>query len=211
MGNTTNTVVAKDAALPTGEQVRSIIPRVASNVREDQRAMLTGVLDNAARVIDSSVQALDRKLKGFAFTESGRELVASEAVAEATAMLRVITDSATKDHRAHMAALDAELAQVPEINEFRATEIRTLLREMKPSERELFIARNDDPEVLAAVAHGPKAFPLASDDATNRARLNFNKAFRPEKVALRDDAESYVTAIDNFADMVARELRRVLR
>ena len=32
-----------------------------------------------------------------------------------------------------------------------------------------------------------------------------------KRVALRDDAAAYVSAVENFADMVARELRRVLR
>ena len=207
-----NTHVVDDpGAVPNSNQIRSIIPRVASNVREDQRGALTGVLDNAARVIDSAAQAMDKKLRGFAFTPQGRELLASEAVAEATAMVKLIADSATKDHRAHRAALDAELAHVEPINEFRATEIRTLLRDMNRNEREAFIGTASDPEVLAAIVHGPRAFPLASGDATTRALLNYNKAHRPDKVALRDDADSYVNAVDNFAEMVTRELRRVLR
>jgi hypothetical protein len=212
MANQNDTVQrAKDAPIPNANQLRSIIPRVVANLREDQRGTATRALENIASMLDSTVQAFAKKMRGQAWTDAGREYAAAEARAEAEAALRVLADSATKDHRDHMQQLDAELAEVPAINEFRATEIRSLLREMNRSERESFIAQSDDPEVLASIVHGPRSFPLASEQATERARLNFNRATRPDKVALRADTESFVSAVENYTDTVQRELKRVVR
>jgi hypothetical protein len=212
MANAKDTVQrATDAQIPNSNQLRSIIPRVVANLREDQRGTATRALENIASTLDSTVQSFAKKMRGQAWTDAGREYAAAEARAEAEAALRVLADSATKDHRDHMAQLDAELAEVPTVNEFRAVEVRTLLREMSRQEREAFIAQSDDPEVLASIVHGPRSFPLASTEATERARLNFNRATRPDKVALRADTESFVSAVENFTGMVERELKRVVR
>ena len=188
-----------------------IIPRILDGQRADQRGKLKGVLENIASTFDTAAQSFDKKMRSQPWTQAGREYAASEAITEATAMLKVFADSATQHHREHMAALDAELSQVPSINEFRAVEIRDLIRDMTRSERDAFVAQNDDPEVLSAILHGPKSFPIASTDSVQRALTNFNRAHRADRVALRDDAAAYVSAVENFADMVARELRRVLR
>ena len=126
-------------------------------------------------------------------------------------MLDVIASSATLRAKDHMRQLDAELADVPQIDERRALEIRGLLREMSKLDREAFITRADDPEILAAMVHGPKSFPLAGEETVSHALRNFNRAHRPDRVALRDDNETYITAIENFRDMVGRQLRAALR
>src|SRR5688500_1295657 len=166
MATIDTTVRAKDGNQPpSANQLRSIIDRVASNVREDERGALTTTLRSMTEVFDKQVQATDKKLQAQQWSPAGRELVNNEAVAEATAMLKVQIDAATTHHRQHLAALDGELSQIDSINEFRAVEIRRLLREMPKSDRDHFISQSDDAEVLAAVVHGPQAFPIASDDA----------------------------------------------
>ncbi|MBA3640046.1 MAG: hypothetical protein M3541_11700 [Acidobacteriota bacterium] len=176
-----------------------------------KRGAATGVLENIASLFDKTVQAADKKLKGQAWTDAGREFALDAARAEAEGMLRVIADSATQRHRDHLAQLETEMQQVPEINEFRAVEIRKLLRNMETRERELFISRSCDPEVLAAVVHGPRSFPLTTDDAVTVGLTSYNRAHRPQQTALAEDARSFISAVEGFSDTVARELRRSLR
>lgn len=82
---------------------------------------------------------------------------------------------------------------------------------MDRNEREMFLMRTDDPEVVAAVASAPAAFPIGSDDARKRLMENFNRAHRPDKLALANDLRAALAAVDNYRDMVLRELRKVLR
>jgi hypothetical protein len=199
-------------ALPNSKQLRSnVIPRIAANIRDDQRGALTGALTNIAGILDATVIDFDKTTRTTALSPAGREYHVAKALTDAEGAIKVFADTATRDHRDHIAQLDAELSHVEPINEFRATEIRQLLRGMSTSEREAFIGSTGDPEVLAAVIHGPRSFPLASDGAVARGLRTFNKAHRLDKVALRDDAESYVTAVENFGEMVLRDLRRALK
>jgi hypothetical protein len=200
-----------DVTLPTARQLRSIIPRAVAGLRDDQRGNATGVLENIASVLDKSVQAADKKLKGQQWTEAGREFALDQARAEAEGMIKVIADGATQRHRDHLTQLEADMSEVPTINEFRAVEIRSLLRSMDTRERELFISRSDDPEVLAAVVHGPRSFPITTDEAVRSGLVNFNRTHRAPAAALADDARAFVAAVEGFADTVAREIRRALR
>jgi hypothetical protein len=211
MANEDTVLRPKDVDIPTANLLRSVIDRYASRVREDQRGQLTGTLHNVADVFDRAVKAADKKLKAQQWTAAGRELLMHEARAEAGAMIALIADAATKHHRDHLAALDAELSEVPTINEFRATEIRGLLRDMRKEDRDHFVSQSNDPEVLAAIVHGPASFPLVSDNAVKQALANYNRAHRASKAALRDDAATYVDVVTNFADDAQRHLADALR
>lgn len=195
----------------TGNVLRTIINRYAERVRVDQRGPLTNTLNNIADIYDKTVQAADKKLKAQQWTPAGRELLMHEARAEAGAMIQLAVDAATRHHREHRHRLDAELSQVPTINEFRASEIRGLLRAMPKGDRDHYVMQSDDPELLASVVHGPRAFPLVSEDAVKRGMDGFNRAHRPQQVALRDDTDTFVSTVEGFAEDAQRHLRDALK
>jgi DNA-binding MarR family transcriptional regulator len=198
--------------LPTASYLRTaVIPRIVETQREDVRGPLHSTLHAMTQTFDHSVAEFDRTVKRTALTDAGRELTAADAYANATAMLAVQADAATKHQREHLAQLETKLSDVPAINEFRAAEIRNLLRGMSRNDREMFISRTEDGEVLAAVLHGPASFPLASADAQKQMLANYNRAHRAQDAALVDDLRSMIDAVENFKDTVARDLRKVLR
>src|SRR5215211_4250032 len=125
-----NVITAKNSVtdLPTANQLRTgVIPRLVEGFPETQRHSLHTLLTGMTQVFDTTVSSFDKQVRTNNYSNAGRELVAIDAFTEATGMLRVQSDAATRHHRDHLAQLREELADVPAINEFRATEIRALL------------------------------------------------------------------------------------
>lgn len=212
MANHNTTITAKDpSALSTLNQVESIIPRVTADLRADLRGSADSTCKSIVSIARTTVRDVDRRLRDFAYREDAAQLLKHGSIAEAEGMVAITVDSATKPLREHAAQLEAELADVPAINEFRATEIRQLVRGMDRREADTLVSRSHDPEVAAAVLHGPRSFPIASSDAMQRMLSGYNKTHRPQQTALLDDARTFVSAVEGFADTVKRELRRVLR
>ena len=208
-----NTIPVNDPqALPSSRQWKDTATRITEKVRENLRGTVTTVLSGINTTFDAQVQSFDKKTRTHPYTPGGRDHLSAEMIAEGTSMMDVLKDAHTKNAREHFGQLQAELKAVPEIRDaFRAHYIWQRLDALDPRDRDQLLSRTDDPEVVSAVMHAPAAFPIGSDDARARMLTNFNKAHRPDKVALADDLETFLTAVDNYVDMVKRELRKVLR
>jgi hypothetical protein len=82
---------------------------------------------------------------------------------------------------------------------------------MEKSERDLFLSRSDDLQVVSAVLHGLTSFPIGSDGARAKMLDTYNRRHRHDKVALRDDADAFVSEVESFVEDAARHLRDALR
>jgi hypothetical protein len=202
---------AKDVTVPTLNILRTTIDRRVSHVRESMRNDLTKTLRSIVDTGEIQIKSTHKKLREQVWSPAGAELLKNEAIAEGVGMIKLLADAATKNARDHRGQLDRELSQVPEPpNAFLAHEVRQELKALDKSDRDFFLTRTSDPQLVSAVLHGPTAFPLGSDDARARMLSNYNKTHRPDKVALRDDAHAFVFAVEDFVEDAARHLRDVL-
>ena len=204
--------VQQDVQTPSSKTWRSeIVPRLVADLHEGLRGTVTDALTQLNDVFDKQIAAFDGKTKTHPYTEGGRNYLAGELNSQAVGLATTLVDSRMNGARDHLRQLEKEMKAVPSLDAFRAAYIWQKLDAMERNDRETFLMRTDDPEIAAAVASAPAAFPIGSAEARERLMLNFNRAHRPDKVALATDLRNALAAVDNYKDMVLRELRKVLR
>jgi hypothetical protein len=208
-----NETATKDDVLPGANMWRGeLLPRWESRVRENLRGKVREVGLSALDVATTSVQSVNTKLQRQVWRPDGAELLKRETIFAAEGQIDIFASRATTQARDHLGQLRNELERVPEpTNGFSAQAIWLKLDGLDPHDRNRLIANTDDPQVVSAVLHAPSVFALGSDDARRRMLASYNRAHRPQQVALANDLEAFISVVDEVTAGVKRLVRDALR
>ena len=187
-------------------------PRHEAKVRDNLRAAVHAVVHGGASVLDTTYRVVQKQLTEQAWTERGAQDKKFAARMEAEGMLDITATSATAQARDHFAQLQQELATVAEpSNGFASMVIWQKLDAMTASDRNLFLSRVDDADIVSAVMHAPSIFAFGDNDARQRMLTNYNRRHRPMQYALADDLGTFIAVVDDIVEGMKRDLSRVLR
>jgi hypothetical protein len=202
----------KPSNVPTAKQARSIIPRITADMTQQMGGQTTAALHQLADTFDKEVADLERTVRNSNLSDAGREYTVNERRAAFEAFTQVQVDAHTKAAREHAAQLEAELSMVPAPdNFFVISQIWKRLDSMSASDVDALLTQSNDPQLVSAVFSAPAIFQYGSEGARQRLLFNYNKATRPERLALLDDARTFIEAIANYRDMLVRRFKEIAK